>query len=143
MTDPYRPVLRTQAQLERAWHHLVRPLGFHRRSLWLLLIGPDDRPTPVMTEITDLPHAPDEETTEGMAQLLAHFVSDDADHGRWAFLLSRPGRHPVDEADRIWAAALYDVCRGHGIAHDVVHLASDTDIVPVPLDEVTDYLRAS
>ena len=143
MTDAYRPLIRTQADLEQVWRHLIRPLGFHRRSLWLLLIGGDDRPTPVITEVTDLPHAPDTETSDGLAHLLGHFVSELEPDGRWALLLSRPGSHSTDEVDRGWAAALYDVYRRNGIAHDVVHLATDADIVPVPLDDVTGYLRAS
>ena len=63
--------------------------------------------------------------------------------GRWALLLSRPGAHPTDEADRAWAGALYATVRSRSIAHDTIHLASDTEIMPVPLDDVTGYLRAS
>ena len=143
MTDPYRPLVRTQPDLEQVWRHLIRPLGFHRRSLWLLLIGGDDRPTPAITEVTDLPEAADTDTRDGLAQVLGQVASDLEPSGRWALLLSRPGSHSTDDADRRWAAALYDVCRGHGIAHDIVHLATDADIVPIPLDDVTGYLRAS
>jgi hypothetical protein len=53
MTTPFEPVIRSQSDLEAAWRQLIRPLGFHRRSLSLLLIGADDRPTPVITEVTD------------------------------------------------------------------------------------------
>ncbi len=63
--------------------------------------------------------------------------------GRWALLLSRPGAHPTDELDRAWAGALYDTVRSRGIRHDAIHLATDTEIVPVPLDDVTGYLQAS
>ena len=143
MTAPYRPLIRTQADLDEAWRHLIRPLGFHRRSLWLLLIGADGRPTPVITEITDLPDAPDAETIDGLAQLLAHFVSDVEPDGRWALLLSRPGSHATDGSDRGWVGALYAVCRERRIAHDVVHLATDNAVIPVPLDAVSGYLRAS
>ena len=143
MTEPYRPLIRSQAALEEVWRHLIRPLGFHRRSLWLLLIGPDDLPTPLMTEITDLPDTPDSATTDGLGQLLAHFVSGDEPEGRWAVLLSRPGAHPTDDLDRGWAAALYDAFRRSGIAHEMVHLATDTDIRPIPFDEVTGYVQAS
>ena len=53
MTTPYRPQLHSQADLEEAWRHLIRPLGFHRRSVWLMLIDAEGRPTPVVTEVTD------------------------------------------------------------------------------------------
>jgi hypothetical protein len=143
MTTPYRPLIRTQADLEQAWRHLVRPLGFHRRSLWMLLIDGDERPTPVMTEITDLPEAPEAGQVEGLAQLLAHFVTDVKPTGRWALLFSRPGDHTADATDLTWAAALYAMLRGHSIPHHPLHLATDQAIVPIPLDDVTDYLRAS
>ena len=39
--------------------------------------------------------------------------------------------------------ALYATVRSRGIAHDTIHLANDTEIVPVPLDDVTGYLLAS
>jgi hypothetical protein len=143
MTTPYRPLIRTQTELQEAWRCLVRPLGFHRRSLWLLLIDGDDRPTPVMTEVTDLPETVDRETTQGLAEMLAH-LSDDVDpQGRWALLLSRPGSGGSSTADRAWVGALYATCQRHGIPHDVVHLATDVAVLPVPLDEVTDYVQAS
>jgi hypothetical protein len=142
MTDPYRPVIRNQAELEVAWRHLIRPLGFDRRRLWLLMIDADNRPVPAMTEVTDLPQTPDDETTDGLGQVLGH-LPPPGEYGRWALLLSRPGAHATDESDRLWAGALYDTLRRHGIPHDVVHLATDSKIVPIPLDEVTDYLRAS
>jgi hypothetical protein len=143
MTTPYRPTLRSQADLHEAWRHLIRPLGFHRRSLWLLLIDGDDRPTPVMTEVTDLPDTPEPETTDGLGDMLSRLMDDVDPSGRWALLLSRPGAHGTDELDRVWVAALYDTLRNRSVPHDTIHLATDTEIVPVPLDEVTGYLRAS
>jgi hypothetical protein len=142
MTTPYRPPIHSQADLEEAWRHLVDPLGFRRRSLWLLLIGGDDRPTPVVTEVTDLPEVVDPETVDSLAGMLAHLQGLEPG-GRWAFLLSRPGTGRSSDADRAWAAGLYDTCRRHGLAHDVVHLATDEAVLPIPLDEVTGYLRAS
>ncbi|MDX6372058.1 MAG: hypothetical protein QOD98_1046 [Nocardioidaceae bacterium] len=144
MTNPNRPtIIRTQAELTEAWRHLIRPLGFHRRSVWLLLIDGDDRPTPVMTEVTDLPDAPEAEATDGFGHLLSDLLQQLDPAGRWALLLSRPGAHATDEMDRAWAGALYDTVRSRGIRHDTIHLATDDEIIPVPLDDVTSYLRAS
>ena len=142
MTDPYRPLIHTQADLQEVWRHLIRPLGFSRRSVWLLLIGGDDRPTPLVTEVRDLPEIVEGEATDGLAEMLSGLL-DVEPSGRWALLLSRPGAGGSSEADRAWAAALYDACRRHGVPHEVVHLATDETILPIPLDEVTGYLRAS
>jgi hypothetical protein len=141
MTDSYRPHLRTQADLEAAWRHLIQPLGFHRRSLWLMMID-HGRPIPALTEITDLPDSPGEEDTRGLGELLGH-LPPQGDESRWALLVSRPGSHGLDDSDRRWAAALYETMRTNQIPHDVVHVATDADILPVPLDDVTGYLHAS
>ena len=56
MTDEtFRPIIHAQADLEDAWRTLMEPLGFSRRSLWLMFIDADDRPMPQLTEIEDLP----------------------------------------------------------------------------------------
>jgi hypothetical protein len=143
MTTPFQPVIRSQSDLEAAWRQLIRPLGFHRRSLWLLLIGADDRPTPVITEVTDLPELFDADTADGLADGLLHLTPEVDPEGRWAFLCSRPGGGGATEADRAWAGGLYATCRRRGLAHDVIHLATDTEVLPIPLDDVTDYVQAS
>jgi hypothetical protein len=143
MTTPYRPTITNQTELGEAWRHLVRPLGFHRRSLWLLLIDADDRPTPVLTEVTDLPEQVDPESMQGLAETLTHLLEHLDPAGRWALLLSRPGTGRASETDLAWAAGLYDACRHHGIPHELLHLATDAEILPVPLDDVTGYLQAS
>ena len=143
MTTPYRPTILSQADLTEAWRHLIRPLGFHRRSVWLLLIDADDRPTPVLTEVTDLPDAPEAEATDGFGHVLSELLQQVDPGGRWALLLSRPGAHPTDRLDRAWAAALYDTLRSRGLRHDTVHLATDEEILPVPLDDVLGHLQAS
>lgn len=143
MTTPYRPLIRSQADLEQVWLHLLRPLGFGAPSLWLLLIGPDDRLTSVITEITELPPTMDAEMGERLAELLSQLLREHPPGCRWAFLRSRPGTGGVDDADRTWAAALYAMCRDHDISNDVVHLATDDSVRPIPLDDVSGYLRAS
>ncbi len=78
-----------------------------------------------MTEVTDLPDAPDAEATDGFGQMLSDLLEHVDPAGRWALLLSRPGAHPTDELDRAWAGALYDTVRSRGIRHDTIHLATD------------------
>jgi len=132
-TTPFRPTIRTQADLEQAWRRLMRPLGFGRRSLWLMLVCDDDRPLPQLTEIADLPELP----TGGQRRQFTHFLEglvgliDDA---RFAFLLTRPGPGGPDEVDRAWAAMLYDVARETGTPCEVVHVATDDTVAPIPLD---------
>ena len=86
--ETFRPIIHTQADLEDAWRTLMEPLGFSRRSLWLMFIDTDDRPLPQVTEIEDIPPVLDDEDRLGLQRLLAHFGGTGL---RPAFLISRPG----------------------------------------------------
>ena len=143
MTTQFRPVIRNQSDLQAAWRHLMEPLGFGGHSIWFMLIGRDGVPLPQLTEVTDCREPVDPQDTEGLAEILTTIMRDHDPEGRWAFLRSRPGRGGADEHDRAWAGVLYATCRERGIAHDVVFLATDQTVSPIPLDDVTDYLQAS
>ena len=57
MTTPFRPTVRSQADLEAVWKHLMGPWGFGGHSVWMLVIDADDRPFPHITEITEAARA--------------------------------------------------------------------------------------
>lgn len=133
LSEPFRPTIRTQADLERAWRHLMQPLGFSRSTLWMLLLDADDRPLPQLVELEDCPARPEPEALEGLAEM-ASIVLADHPGGRWAFLRSRPGGATVTDTDRAWAHGLLAACRAAGVPTDVVHLATDVDVVPLPYD---------
>lgn len=132
---PFRPIIRSQADLEDAWRHLMRPLGFGRRSLWLMLVCDDDRPLPQLTEIADLPPRPTSGHQREFGHFLGHLAAMIPD-GRFAFLLTRPGSGGPDHVDRQWAATLYDVAREAGVPCEVVHVATDDTVAPIPMDEL-------
>ena len=131
--EPFRPIIHTQADLEDAWRTLMEPLGFSRRSLWLMFIDADDRPLSQVTQIEDIPPVLADEDQLGLQQLLAEF--DDSGL-RPAFLISRPGPGGPTDDDRRCAGRVVDACRAAGVTADVVHVASDTDLVPVPMDDL-------
>jgi len=138
MTTPFRPTVRSQADLEAVWKHLMGPQtrdrGFNGYSLWLLVIE-DDHPFPQITEITEAVEPPDEE----MVASVATFLSGLAGEGRrFAFLRSRPGHGGLTADDRTWARSLYAAGRQAGVPLEVVHRACDHDLVAVPMDEVMD-----
>jgi len=134
-TTPFRPVLRTQVQLEAAWRHLMGPYSFSGRTVWLLMITSDDRPVPHLAEFAELPEVPDGMLVAGLTRVLAAAV-EEAEPARLAFLLSRPGHDGVRPADRAWARALLDVAAALGTRGDVVHLATDRGVMPLPLDDL-------
>jgi hypothetical protein len=135
-TVPFQPVIRTQADLERAWRTLMEPLGFSSSSVWLMLIGADDRPLPHITEIDDAADPPSPEQAEGLASMLQTLLDDVAPGGRWAFLRSRPGRAGITEVDRAVAQAMLGACHAAGVPVDVMHLATDDDLRPLVADDL-------
>jgi len=129
--QPFRPVIRTQVDLERMWRRLMSPLGFGGHSLWMVVIQ-DDQPLPQMMEIVEASAPPEPEETASFAALLERLAMPGL---RFAFLRSRPGRGRPDESDRAWARALHDAGRRAGAVVDVVHLAHDDDVLPIALDD--------
>jgi hypothetical protein len=131
--DAFRPAILSQADLEDAWRTLMEPLGFSSRSLWLMFIDGDDRPLPQVTEIQELPPVLTNADCAGLERLLAHFCDSGI---RPAFLLSRPGSGGITDDDRCVAGQLVAACRSVGMVTEVMHLATDTLLVPVPMDEL-------
>lgn len=137
MDKPYRPEIRTQEDLETFWRTLMEPLGFARHVVWMVMIGSDDRPTPVLTEIEDGGTMPTEAEQAGLAEVLRTVIADDDPGGRWAFLRARPGHGATTDDDRAWARMLLNAARVAGVPVEVVHLATDTHLVPIPMDDIS------
>ena len=136
MTTSFRPVVRSQSDLESVWKQLMGPQTRDRglgHSLWLLVIDADDRPFPQITEITEADEPPDDEMVSSIATFLDGLAEDGR---RFAFLRSRPGHGGLTAEDRAWARSLYDAGRQAGVPLEVVHRACDHDLVAVPMDEV-------
>ena len=132
----FQPTISTQSDLLDAWTTLMGPLGFSRTSLWLMLIGPDDRPLPSLSEIEQPPQPPDAAELAHFAEMLRMLRDEVVPDGRLAFLRSRPGAGGITRHDRDWAQALYEAGRRAGVPLEVVHRACDVDLVPIPLDDV-------
>lgn len=133
--DPDRP-LRTQADLEAYWRTRMEPLGFSGGALWVLGIGGDDLPIPLLMEVVDDGYDPTPEEALTFGDFLAHLTPETPDGSRFAFLRCRPGRGGPTAADRELVAALIAGCRAAGVPTDVAHLATDDSLVPLPYDEL-------
>lgn len=135
MTHLPDTAVRTDAELEQFWRGLMGPLGFARRALWLVFVEDDGRVLRQIVEIGDLPAMPAHAEVEGFAGTMAG-LREELGVDRLAFLLVRPGRGGADRGDRAWAAALHRAARAAGVRCEPVHLATDTDLVPLPLDDL-------
>jgi hypothetical protein len=135
-TAPFDPVLRNQADVEQMWITLINPLGWHCPRFYLLRIGSDDRPCKVVAEIdeVELPFTSDD--ADSLFGLLARLSSDAGELSRWALLFCRPGAGGLTEADRATCTEAYAAARRHDVEVEVIHVATDTLIVPAPMDSV-------
>ena len=133
----FRPVISSQADLEAAWRFLMQPLGFSGESLWFMLVEPDGTAVPSITQIEDAAEPPDEEQLLSLTMHLSTIIDTLGLRGaRVAFLRSRPGGGGPDVRDRAWARSLTAACRRVGLPCEVVHLATDHDVRPLPGDDL-------
>jgi len=137
MSDtPYAPVLRTQADLEDAWRQLMGPLGFSGHSLWLMFVQADQTPLPHLSQVEGTVAPPTAQEQLNLVGFLKCLRGEMRRGERIVFLRSRPGRGGARPDDLAWARSLYDACRAAEVETDVVHLATDDVLVPLPMDDV-------
>ena len=139
--DPrFRPTVTTQSDLEAVWRHVVGPLAFDDRSLWLMQVDPDRQVVPAVLEVAECDDLPDPEMAARFADLL---LTLDGEHpgGSFAFLLSRPG-HGISAADRAWALFVHEAGRAAGVRLEMVHLATYDGTAPLPPDELMERRSA-
>ena len=137
-TTPERaPIIRTQSDLEEAWRTLMEPLGFSTGAIWVMTIGPDDRPTPALLEISDGEDGPPEPDEVAALGHVLRMLGEAAEPGtRWALLRCRPGGGGARAGDRALVAALMASCRAASVPMEVAHLATDTVLVALPYDDL-------
>lgn len=132
---PEETVIRSQADLERTWRTLMEPLGFGTECVWLMLIGPDDRPVPRLVEIDECDEPPTQEAIASFARFLRELREQVGTGVRCAFLRTRPGHAGLTPDDLAWARGLYAAGRLAEVPVEIVHRACDVDLVPLPMDD--------
>ena len=125
--------LTDEAAVERRLTTLLTTNGPpHRRTLWLLLVGPDDCQLPVLIPMDDVPHRPEPEVLASLAQVCAELVPG----GSVVFALERPGSDVIARDDAAWADAIHRACAAAGVRSRGVHLVTAAGVRCVRLDEV-------
>ena len=128
----YRPVIRTQSDLEGLWRRLLSPLGFHCCSLWLVVID-GDRPIPELTEFRRTPPAPGADDARALARAIEKVAGP---HKVLAFARSRPGGGRPVRDDLAWAETLYAAGQLASARLATIHLAHNHDVVPLVMDDL-------
>ncbi len=130
------PPIRTQQDLENLWRLLMVELRFSRPQLWLALIDGDDRVTPVVTNIEDLPAQPDATAITNLIDICASLLQEEVPGGSAAFLYTRPGPGPAIARDLAWGRGLLNAARQAGVPCRPVHFACDDELHVMSLDDL-------
>ena len=122
------PPIRHSDDLCLRWRALMGPLGFGRPRLWLAFLEPDDKMSAHLTQIEDIPRWADSTMCGSLLELCLHIVGRKGAGGSVAMLLTRPGRNPMDEADRSWARHLTSAAEQLAVSMWPVHFANDVEL---------------
>ena len=130
------PRVRTFDDLYQRWRALMGPLGFGQPRLWSAFLEPSAMMGAQLTQIEDIPGWADPRLCGALLEMCGHIVGRDGVGGSVAFLLTRPGRNPMDDADRSWARGLASAARHHGVAMWPVHFANDAELCVFAPDDL-------
>jgi hypothetical protein len=122
------PPIRNSDDLWQRWRALMGPLGFGQPRLWLAFLEPDDKMSAQLTQIEDIPRWADSTMCGSLLELCRHIVGRNGMGGSVAMLLTRPGRNPMDDADRSWARYLTSAAEHLGVSMWPVHFANDVEL---------------
>lgn len=132
------PPIRSQSDLHRHWCALMGPLGFSKRTLWLMFVGPDGAAHGPLTQIDLVPARPLQRLLDQLLRTCAEIIDRDLPAGTTvAFLRSRPGSGPVGDEDTAWAVGLLDAATAAGVPCRPMHMANDDRLEVVPLDHLS------
>jgi hypothetical protein len=81
-----------------------------------------------LTQIEDIPRWADPTLCESLLELSGHIVGRNCAGGSVAMLLTRPGRNPMEDADRSWARSLTSAAEQYGVSMWPVHFANDVEL---------------
>jgi len=138
MTHPYIPPpietatdpIHSAADMEQRWRAVMGPLGFGERLLWIGFVGPDRRMIKTLSQVP-LPPRPRRPIVVCAMAALLDVLDGLKDETSVALLLTRPGRGPISDADRRWAALLTDIAAELGVPIEPVFRANDESLVLV------------
>lgn len=140
-----QPHLRTQADVHEMWTWLLRRSSAgppeDGASTWLMLIGADDVPVSPLIELSHedhpTPQPPTRQEIMHLSLLLRTLAAEIGQPGlRVAPLRARPGPSKPDADDRAWAHAYSQAARLAAMPAEVMHLAGDQGVLPLPIDEI-------
>lgn len=122
------PAIRNSDELCLRWRALMGPLGFGRPRLWIAFLGGDNMMSAQLTQIEDIPGTADAKVCGSLLEMCRLIVGRNGARGSVAMLLTRPGRNPMDDADRGWARFLTSAADQLSVSMWPVYFANDIDL---------------
>jgi hypothetical protein len=122
------PAIRNANDLCRRWRAVTDSLGFGQPLLWIAFLERDGMMSPRLTQIEEIPRWADAKICGALLELCGTIVGRDRAGGSVAMLLTRPGRSPMDDADRSWARHLTSAADHLGVSMWPVHFANDVEL---------------
>ena len=133
----YRPRIRHDVDLERAWRVIDPPGQPRPHAFWIMLIGPDQRAHTRVVQVEEAFDPPPPGRRHVFVDFLAELArTTPGGVERVAFLRTRPGRLGHTAEDLAWAECLYAVADDAGLVGETVFLATDLVLVPLPREVV-------
>lgn len=125
------PAIRSAADLRQTWRALLGPLGFSRRSLWLLFLTEEGHPSGPLLTVDDLPDGPYDVAADDLVDLCEEILRGPGDGRSVALLVTRAGSDRWHVGDRAWARFLTAVAERVSGPTWPVHRANDVELVAV------------
>jgi hypothetical protein len=122
------PPIHNSADLCLRWRALMGPLGSDQPRLWIAFLTPDAMMNPRLVQIDEIPRRTKPESCRPLLELCQHIVGRNGAGGSVAFLLTRPGRNPMDDADRSWGRGLTSAAQHLSVSMWPVHFANDVEL---------------
>ena len=123
------PIFSTADLLQR-WRALMGPLGFGERLLRCVFVGPDRRFTKILLDVP-IPSTPDPDVLVNLLPALSAILDEREPGTTVAFLLTRPGRGRVSNADREWATIVIACAGRFDVPTEPFFRANDESLVLV------------
>jgi hypothetical protein len=125
-TDP----IHSPTDMRQRWRALMGPLGFGERLLWIGYVGPDRCMVKAFSQVPLGPR-PRRRLVETVVSQLPGVLSGFMDGTTVALLLTRPGRGPISDADRLWATWLTEAAAEQDVPIEPIFRANDASLVHV------------
>ncbi len=137
MDRPDALTVRDLDELQQWWRFVVGPWGFERRQLFVVLVAVDGTVMPSLMNVVDLPRRPDDESLDGLAEVLTGLAERvGALDGSVAALWARPGVRGPSSDDVVWLSALHRVLSALPMRAWPVYYANDDGPRPAVPDEL-------